>query len=809
MRTFDKGSEGEKVKRKKGSSSSLKRVQRFVASLDEKQVARMMEDAGKPYAEGGDATAANIFRQQPEIRAKLDISQAGDASELQADKVADAVSKGDVTLSRMTLQQAGSEINMKGEDGMLTTSPEFDSMLEASKGHGEKMDDDMRFEMEDYLGADLSDVNIHTGSGAEKMSNDINAKAFAHGQDIYFNNGNYDPASEEGKKLLAHELTHTQQQNDIERKIQRQDIFNAADKIAMRIRDRFSGISLKYGFSDFMYQLSEDELLRLEKLLYALEPDLMEDNYTETNFLVDGKRFSIQVGKFRLIIIDAAEAPGDYHHVYYGVNDAGTLETHYARKSEKNDKKFDSYRKQYLTSGTSGELLKDAAQSLTINVTEDPEASVKSTKTLKARLWMDNEQLNAVLQKDPMKGHVIGYNVKEKRGAQGRFVGLIQEALLFLDHNIPISKKEKEDEIFGISTYNAVIAYQKKKGLKPDGQVGPMTLEALDNDLVGKVAKTKELKEYYQKQTAEKQQKESEDSDLRKLRYNSFGFIIFNLPPLNKEELTAMGFDPAQLKFNYIEQGEYAETEGLGGLQYEVRYEGAYLGFITLQPAAGKPMRTKNEFYQRVYQGKLPKVWNEFLSGELFDLEYDEGQGGDIDLIDLIGKYAFKNHRGIDKRSIAMTGFEPLPSPSSGVRFMRTAPRVRIKAPGRSTLRPPGYKADTQIGKGNTKIPNSQKQLKFRTKTLIEQGEELVKLNGGKNRITLRTENYQIDIDLAGKAHFDKATGKSIPTPHVKISPRNFKAPSQPTYNTGKAAYRPATQQDLRLVRNYLEKKNR
>jgi hypothetical protein len=77
--------------------------------------------------------------------------------------------------------------------------------------------------MESKMGADLSDVKIHTGSKAHEMSEGINAKAFTYGQDIYFKDGNYDPGSKEGKELLAHELAHTVQQggDGIGRMIQR------------------------------------------------------------------------------------------------------------------------------------------------------------------------------------------------------------------------------------------------------------------------------------------------------------------------------------------------------------------------------------------------------------------------------------------------------------------------------------------------------------------------------------------------------------------------------------------------------------
>ncbi|MDZ7695034.1 MAG: DUF4157 domain-containing protein [Balneolaceae bacterium] len=75
--------------------------------------------------------------------------------------------------------------------------------------------DSVRNYMEPRFGADFSNVRIHTGSEAAKLSQDINAQAFTHGRDIYFNNEKYNPDSSSGKHLIAHELTHTIQQGAV------------------------------------------------------------------------------------------------------------------------------------------------------------------------------------------------------------------------------------------------------------------------------------------------------------------------------------------------------------------------------------------------------------------------------------------------------------------------------------------------------------------------------------------------------------------------------------------------------------------
>lgn len=70
---------------------------------------------------------------------------------------------------------------------------------------------DTRSFMSERLGHDFSKVKIHTDSEAVKMNREIGARAFTAGNDIYFNEGEYNPESLNGKKLLAHELVHTMQ----------------------------------------------------------------------------------------------------------------------------------------------------------------------------------------------------------------------------------------------------------------------------------------------------------------------------------------------------------------------------------------------------------------------------------------------------------------------------------------------------------------------------------------------------------------------------------------------------------------------
>ena len=98
-------------------------------------------------------------------------------------------------------------------NGEGTVSDTLSNQISSSRGSGSTIDGETKTFMENRFGTDFSGVKIHTGNESVQMNRELNAKAFTVGSDIYFNEGQYNPGSESGKHLLAHELTHTIQQD--------------------------------------------------------------------------------------------------------------------------------------------------------------------------------------------------------------------------------------------------------------------------------------------------------------------------------------------------------------------------------------------------------------------------------------------------------------------------------------------------------------------------------------------------------------------------------------------------------------------
>ncbi|MEL6558854.1 MAG: DUF4157 domain-containing protein [Bacteroidota bacterium] len=148
------------------------------------------------------------MKEEEEVAAKEDEEVAMQEDEEVATKEDEEVQK------KPLIQRSG--------DGQTTATPALSSQLNATKGGGRSLPKDVNQEMSQKIGSDFSNVRVHTDSKAVEMNEGLGAKAFAHGNDVYFNTGNFNPDQPDGKRLLAHELTHVvQQKGKIQPKIQR------------------------------------------------------------------------------------------------------------------------------------------------------------------------------------------------------------------------------------------------------------------------------------------------------------------------------------------------------------------------------------------------------------------------------------------------------------------------------------------------------------------------------------------------------------------------------------------------------------
>jgi hypothetical protein len=91
-------------------------------------------------------------------------------------------------------------------------SPQVERTIQQKRGGGQSMDSGVRGQMESSFGANFEGVRVHTDHQSDSLNRELSARAFTTGQDIFFRQGAYQPASSSGRELLAHELTHVVQQ---------------------------------------------------------------------------------------------------------------------------------------------------------------------------------------------------------------------------------------------------------------------------------------------------------------------------------------------------------------------------------------------------------------------------------------------------------------------------------------------------------------------------------------------------------------------------------------------------------------------
>lgn len=100
-----------------------------------------------------------------------------------------------------------------GDDGSFDLDNDTAGRINRSRGSGQALDGTVQKQMTQSMGQDFSGVRVHTGSESHQLNEQLNAKAFTTGSDIFFREGAYNPQSSSGQELIAHELTHVVQQS--------------------------------------------------------------------------------------------------------------------------------------------------------------------------------------------------------------------------------------------------------------------------------------------------------------------------------------------------------------------------------------------------------------------------------------------------------------------------------------------------------------------------------------------------------------------------------------------------------------------
>ncbi|GGA83762.1 hypothetical protein GCM10011369_27220 [Neiella marina] len=163
----------------------------------------------------------------------IQLSKPQDADEQEADQTADKVmrmaqssqqvparpatidsspARGTISQSSL-LQRQASPLNGQSSNSLAPEQQQHISAELASANHGgQPLPNKVRQFMEPRFGVDFSAIRIHTDGAANRLNKQLSARAFAWRNHVFFAENQFQPESEQGKRLIAHELTHSIQQ---------------------------------------------------------------------------------------------------------------------------------------------------------------------------------------------------------------------------------------------------------------------------------------------------------------------------------------------------------------------------------------------------------------------------------------------------------------------------------------------------------------------------------------------------------------------------------------------------------------------
>jgi hypothetical protein len=159
------------------------------------------------------------------IQPKLTVGNPGNPHELEADRIAEQV-------MRMPERQPNRASGHNGSNSHLQTAPVPSERVqtkrvspsdiwemaappivhEVLRSTGQPLDSSTRGFMESRFGHDFSQVRLHTDARAAASARAVNALAYTVGSHVVLGEKQYAPQTTDGRRLLAHELTHVVQQ---------------------------------------------------------------------------------------------------------------------------------------------------------------------------------------------------------------------------------------------------------------------------------------------------------------------------------------------------------------------------------------------------------------------------------------------------------------------------------------------------------------------------------------------------------------------------------------------------------------------
>ena len=222
------------------------------------------------------------------LQTKLRINEPGDEYEQEADRVAEQV---------MRMAEPGKETDEEN----TATAPLVQRKINANSAGigsvppvvhdtlsspGQPLDATTRAFFEPRFGHDFSKVRIHAGHQASVAARSVDARAFTSGSDVVFADGQFRSGTDDGRRLLAHELAHTIHQTGVGASEIQRTIGDGHDLTS----SKFAGdVILEAVYDDERKLQSGDTGAAVSKAVRKLQLALIDAGFSRPGLRANGK----------------------------------------------------------------------------------------------------------------------------------------------------------------------------------------------------------------------------------------------------------------------------------------------------------------------------------------------------------------------------------------------------------------------------------------------------------------------------------------------------------------------------------------
>jgi hypothetical protein len=142
----------------------------------------------------------------------------------------------------------------------------------------------------------VESATIHIGPNSDELAHSMNFLAFVIAADIYFRSNKFNTTTEEGRKLLAHELTHVAQSKDRGYKGKEELELEAEQEEYVEVVEADPLETITIGGKEFRIRKSQQR-----KLVCMTAEEIVRDIEKE-EFFMDGEEYLALLLKFKKMI---------------------------------------------------------------------------------------------------------------------------------------------------------------------------------------------------------------------------------------------------------------------------------------------------------------------------------------------------------------------------------------------------------------------------------------------------------------------------------------------------------------------------